>query len=39
MRPKLFGVMENHLYTLLLFVVVLAYSILLYQFTRLIRKK
>ena len=39
LRPKLFGVMENHLYTLVLFVIVLAYSILLYQFTRLIRKK
>lgn len=39
MRPKLFGVLENHLYTLLLFVAVLAYSIVLYQFTRLIRKK
>ena len=39
LRPKLFEVMEKHLYTLLLFVLVLAYSILLYQFTRLIRKK
>ena len=38
-RPRLFGVLENHLYTLLLFIAVLAYSILLYQFTRLIRKK
>lgn len=38
-RPRFFGKMENHLYTLVLFVMVLAGSALLYQMTRLIRKK
>ena len=37
-RPRFFGVWENHLYTLVLFVLVLAFAALLYQITRLIRK-